>query len=81
MYETLFQPCHDKTCLLGFRPSLTQTWLYCHRKWLEAEKIQILEVKGLYRKTKALINCAVVWAFVFAYAKSRVSHETAQLIL
>ena len=33
--------------------------------------------------TKAMINCGVtmqlIWAFVFAYAKSRFSHDAAQL--
>ena len=34
-------------------------------------------------KTKALLSCSgtaqLIWAFVFAYAKSRFSHDTAQL--
>ena len=30
-------------------------------------------------KTKALISCAVTCAFVFAYAKSRFSHEAAHM--
>ena len=31
-----YEPRHDKTCLLGFRPGPTQIGLYSHRKWLEA---------------------------------------------
>ena len=39
----------------------------------------ILEVEGLYyvAKTKALISCT----FVFAYAKSRFSHDVAHLLV
>ena len=32
----LFEPCHEKTNVLGFRSGLTQTTLYSHRRWLEA---------------------------------------------
>ena len=32
----LFEPVRDKTNNLGFRPGLTQTGLYKHRRWLEA---------------------------------------------
>ena len=36
-------------------------------------------------ETKALISCVVtahlIWGFVFAYAKSRFSHDSAQIIL
>ena len=31
-----FEPVHEKTNNLGFRPGLTQTGLYKHRRWLEA---------------------------------------------
>ena len=27
---------HEKSCLRGFQPWQTQTWLYKHRRWLEA---------------------------------------------
>ena len=30
------EPVHEKTNNLGFRPGLTQTGLYSHRRWLEA---------------------------------------------
>ena len=32
----LFEPRCEKTGLQGFRPGLTQTGLYSHRRWLEA---------------------------------------------
>ena len=31
-----FEPVHEKTKNLGFRPGLTETGLYSHRRWLEA---------------------------------------------
>ena len=31
-----FEPVREKTNNLGFRPGLTQTGLYNHRRWLEA---------------------------------------------
>ena len=31
-----FEPRCEKTGLLGFRPGLTQTRLFSHRRWLEA---------------------------------------------
>ena len=37
MYARLFEPHCEKTCLLDFRPGLTQTGLYCQcRRCLEA---------------------------------------------
>ena len=32
----LNEPVREKTNNLGFRPGLTQTGLYSHRRWLEA---------------------------------------------
>ena len=57
-----FEPQHEKTSHCGFRPGLTQTILYSHRKWLEA-----FNSGYTYRwnstihavETKALISCAV----------------------
>ena len=31
-----YEPVREKTNNLGFRPGLTQTGLYSHRRWLEA---------------------------------------------
>ena len=31
-----YEPVHEKTNNLGFRPGLTQTRLYSHRRWSEA---------------------------------------------
>ena len=38
VHEMSFQnePLREKTNNLGFRPGLTQTGLYSHRRWLEA---------------------------------------------
>ena len=30
------EPCHEKTCLLGFLPGPTLIGMYSQRKWLEA---------------------------------------------
>ena len=34
--KIIIEPVHEKTNNLGFRPGLTQTGLYSHRKELEA---------------------------------------------
>ena len=34
--QLIFEPRSEKTGLRGFRPGLTQTGLYSHRRWLEA---------------------------------------------
>ena len=77
------EPCHEKTCLHGFRPGPTQTGLYGHRKWLEAYNFEFRKKKDctIYiAKTKVLISCRIteqlICAFVFSYAKSRFSHDT-----
>ena len=31
---------HEKACLRGFGPGPIQTWLYSHRRWLEAENFR-----------------------------------------
>ena len=82
----LFEPHGEKTCLLGFRPDLTQTRLHIHRRWLEAGNSGFRKKRDctIYVvKTKALISCALtvqlICAVVFAYAKSRFSHDTAYI--
>ena len=53
---------------------------------LRGLKFQIQEVEGFYylcSETNVLISCAattqLIWAFVLAYAKSKFSHDTAQM--
>ena len=36
LYHKKYEPVHEKTNNLGFRPGPTQTRLYSHRIWLEA---------------------------------------------
>ena len=64
------EPRCEKPCLRGIRPGPTQTGLHSKRRWLDVAK------------TKALISFAVTaklnCVFVFAYSKSRFSHEAAQ---
>ena len=82
----LNEPRSEKTWLRGFPPGLTQTGLYSHRRWLEAcnfvfRKWRDCTIRVV--KTKALISFAVtaklICVFVFAYAKSRFSHDEAQI--
>ena len=42
----MFEPSHEKTNNLGFRPGPIQTWLYSHRRWLEAGILD-LESRGI----------------------------------
>ena len=79
---------HEKTCLRGFLPSLTQIGLYSHKRWLDAWNFGFRKWRDctIYvAKTKVLISCAVnaqlVWVFVFTYAKSWFSHDVAQIKL
>ena len=71
----------------GFRPGLTQTGLYSHRRWLEALTFGFKKKRDCticVAKTKALISFAVTGklacAFVFAYADCWFSHAKAQLL-
>ena len=48
MYSIYYELCHDKTCLWGSRPGLTQTGLYSHRRWLRGLKCQIWDKEELY---------------------------------
>ena len=68
------EPRCEKTGLQGFRPGPTQTELYCNRRWLEACNFVCRKKKDCtirLAKTMALIS--------FAYAKSRFSHNEAQI--
>ena len=39
-----FEPRHEKTCLQGFRPDLTQTALYGHITWLGTSNLGFLDL-------------------------------------
>ena len=57
-----YEPCSEKTGLWGFRPGLTQTRLYSHRRWLEAGNFVFRKFRDCticVAKTKALISFAV----------------------
>ena len=68
--------CPKKTCLQGFQPGQTPT--NCFRRWLEACNF------GFRKKTNCVIyevkTKALIWAFVYAYAKSRFSHDAALIL-
>ena len=81
------EPRCEKTGLRGFRPGSTQTGLYNYTRWLEA--CNFVYRKSRYcticvAKTKALISFVVtaklICIFVFAYAKSRFSHDAAHIV-
>ena len=68
------------------RPDPTQTGLYNDRRKLEASNFGYRKDRDCpicVAKTKALISCAVTaqlnCTFVFGYAKSRFSHDAAQM--
>ena len=86
MLEILLEPRCEKTGLRGFRPGPPQIGLYSHIRWLEARNFGFRKKRGCTirgAKTKALISFAVtaklICVFVFAYAKSRFSHNEAHL--
>ena len=86
-FSTIYEPVHEKTNNLGFRPGLTQTRLYSHRSRLEARNFRFKKKRDCsshVAKTKALISFAVtaklICGFVFAYANCWFSHAQAHII-
>ena len=84
LLHSTFETRCEKTGLRGFRPGPTRTRLYSHRRWLEASNFLFRKKRYCTTyvvKTKALISFEVtvklICVFVFAYAKSRFSHDTA----
>ena len=78
LHQHTFEPHRVKTCLQVFRLGPTQTKLYMHRRWLAAGNFGFRKYRDctIYvAKTKGLI-CG----FVFAFAKSRFSHDTAHFV-
>ena len=78
----LYEPRCEKTGLRGFRPGPAPTGLCSHRRWLESRNFGFRKKRDCtihVAKTKALISFAVtaklICVFVFAYAKSRFSHD------
>ena len=70
-----------------FRPGLTQTSLYSHRRRLEAWNFGFMKKRECticVAKTKALISCTVtprlICDFVYAYADCWFSHAAAQIL-
>ena len=71
----LYEPVHEKTNNLCFRPGQTQTCLYKHNRWLEAGNFGFRKNRNCIicvAKIKALISFAVtaklICAFVFTQA-------------
>ena len=83
----LNEPVYEKTNNVCFRPGLTQTGLFKHRRWLEAGNFGFRKKRNCtihVAKTKVLISFAVtaklICTFVFAYANSWFSHAKAQVL-
>ena len=72
----LFEPRCEKTGLRGFRPGPTQTGLYSHRRWLETRNFVFMNNQCSENKA---VTAKLICVFVFAYAKSRFSHDAAHL--
>ena len=77
-----YEPRCEKIGLRGFRSGPTLTGLYNDRRLLEASNFGFRKYRDwtiCVAKTKALISSAVtaklICVFVFAYAKSRFSHN------
>ena len=86
-YPPKFEPCCEKTGLWSFKLGATQTGLYSHRIRQEALNFGFRKKRNCticVVKTKTLISFMVaaklICVFVFAYAKSRFSHDEAHLI-
>ena len=77
-----FEPSHEKTNNLGFRPGLTQINLYSHRSRLEACDFRFK--KNPCSENKVLISCEVtaqlISTFVFVYAECWFSHAATHLL-
>ena len=79
-----FEPRHEKTCLRGLRPGPTPepdtNQSVQPQKMARDLKFRVKEVEGLYylcSENKALL----IYAFVFAYAKIRFSHDAAHILV
>ena len=86
LIHIIYEPVHEKTNNLGFRPGLTQTGLYDHRRWLEAWNFGFKKKKDCTiraAKIKALISFAVtaklICTFVFAQAFCWFSYTVAHI--
>ena len=75
LQTVLYKPHHEKACLRSFSPGSTQTGLYSQRKCKRLE-ISDLGSSGIELAMYHQLICA----FVFAYAKSRFSHDAARVI-
>ena len=81
-----YESRRQKTGLWVFRPGLTQTGLYSHRRWLEAGNFVSRKKRNCtirVAKTKALISFAVtaklICTIVFAYADCSFSQAAAHI--
>ena len=65
----LYKPWHGKTNHFGFRPGLTQTELYKHRRWLEDGNFGCrISRNGDVTLISRAVTAQIICVFVFAYA-------------
>ena len=70
-------PLREKTCLRGIPPSWPQIGLYNYRRRLEARNFGFRKIVLCSENKDA--DQLLICAFVFAYAKSRFSHEATHM--
>ena len=79
IFCTLIEPCLGKTCLQGFRPGMTKTGLYGHRRWLETLNFRLrreIYFTACKAKTKVQMSCTTTGLHLcFRLCKSRFSRD------
>ena len=70
------EPRCEKTGLRGFRPGPTKTGLFSHRRWLQTGNFGFRKQRDCTIQGDDQLLCV----FVFAYAKSRFSHDKAHML-
>ena len=84
IFACSYEPCHQKTCLRGFRPGETQTGLLRYRdEILDIETRDIIPSRQRTTKTLIRLRGCAVWIahLLFAYGINRFSHDVAHILL
>ena len=84
LYNT-YEPCHEKTCLRGFRPDKTQTGLLSYRSKLESwnfsySKYSYYTIKGANNKGADQTAHRLIWAFIVGIGQKQVFSWRSRLI-
>ena len=76
LVDRIYEPAHETTNNLGFRPGPTQTGLYSHKNRLVAGNF------GFKKKRECkirVVTAQLICAFVFAYVDCCFSHAAAHI--